>query len=126
MDIQPIKTDKDHKAALKQIELLFDAKPNTPEGDKLDILTTLVNAYEEEHYPIDFPDVVEALRYWMESRGLERKDLEKYIGTRARVSEILNRKRTLTLNMIRKLHDGLHIPADLLLKKSRDKHHSHR
>jgi HTH-type transcriptional regulator/antitoxin HigA len=117
MNIAPIKTEKDYKVALKEIERLFSAKPNTPNGDKLDILTTLVHSYEEEHYPIDFPDAVEALKYWIESRGLERKDLEKYIGTRARISEILNRKRDLTLNMIRKLHDELHIPAELLIKK---------
>jgi len=117
MNITPIKTEKDYEASLKEIEHLFNAKPNTPNGDKLDILTTLVHAYEEEHYPIDFPDAVEALKYWIESRGLERKDLAEYIGTRARVSEILNRKRNLTLNMIRKLHDELHIPAELLIKK---------
>lgn len=123
MNISPIKTDKDYKAALKEIESLFDAKPNTPDGDKLDILATLVDVYENEHYPVDFPDAVDALRYWMESRGLERKELEKFIGTRARVSEILTRKRSLTLNMIRKLHDGLHMPADLLIKKSKYQRH---
>jgi HTH-type transcriptional regulator/antitoxin HigA len=119
MNIKPIKTEKDYKATLREIERLFDAKPNTPKGDKLDILTTLVHCYEEEHCPMDFPDAVEALQYWIESRGLERKDLVACIGTRARISEILNRKRQLTLNMIRKLHDELHIPAKLLLKKSK-------
>jgi HTH-type transcriptional regulator / antitoxin HigA len=119
MKIIPIKTEKNYHLALQEIERLFDAKPNTANGDKLDILTTLVHVYEEEHYPIDFPDAVDALNYWMESRGLERKDLEEYIGTRARISEILNRKRELTLNMIRKLHDGLHIPAELLIKKNK-------
>lgn len=122
MKIKPIKTEKDYKASLKEIERLFNAKPNTPNGDKLDILTTLVHGYEEEHYPIDLPDAVEALRYWIESRGLERKDLILCIGTRARVSEILNRKRDLTLNMIRKLHDELHIPAELLIKRSKQHH----
>jgi len=117
-NIKPIKTKKDYRAALKEIEKLFDAKPNTPEGDKLDILVTLTEAYEEAHYPIDFPDAISALQYWMESRGLERKDLEPYIGTRARIAEILNHKRDLTLNMIRNLHDNLHIPAELLIKKA--------
>jgi HTH-type transcriptional regulator/antitoxin HigA len=119
MKITPIKTEKDYKVALKEIECLFDAKPNTPNGDKLDILTTLVRSYEEEHYPIDFPDAVDALHYWIESRGLERKDLIACMGTRARISEILNRKRELSLNMIRKLHDKMHIPAELLIKKSK-------
>jgi HTH-type transcriptional regulator/antitoxin HigA len=118
MNIHPIKTKKDYENTLKEIERLFDAKPNTPEGDKLDVLTTLVEAYENEHYPIDFPDAVTALCYWMESRGLERKDLEAYIGPRSRVSEILNRKRQLTLNMIRELHGGLHIPLELLFRRS--------
>jgi len=122
MKIKPIKTNKDYKAALKEIERLFNAKLNTPNGDKLDILTTLVHGYEEEHYPIDFPDAVDALNYWIESRGLERKDLEACIGTRARISEILNRKRELTLNMIRKLHGELYIPAELLIKKSKQRH----
>ena len=117
-NIKPIKTKKDYRDALKEIEHLFDAKPNTPDGDKLDILVTLTEAYEESHYPIDFPDAISALKYWMESRGLERKDLEPYIGTRARIDEILNYKRDLTLNMIRSLHDNLHIPAELLIKKS--------
>lgn len=121
MKISPIKTEKDYKAALKEIERLFNAKPNTPKGDKLDVLATLVREYEEHHYPVDFPDAVEALRYWIESRGLERKDLLLCMGTRARISEILNRKRDLSLNMIRKLHDELHIPAELLIKKSKQR-----
>ena len=124
MKITPVKTEKDYKVALKEIDRLFSAKPNTPNGDKLDILATLVQAYEEEHYPINFPDAVDALNYWIESRGLERKDLAECIGTRARISEILNRKRDLTLNMIRKLHDELHIPAELLIKKSKQRHHT--
>lgn len=119
MDIKPIKNDVDYQNALNEISHLFHADPNTPEGDKLEILTTLVQAYEDEYYPIDFPDAVDALNYWMESRGLERKDLQIFIGTRARVSEILNRKRELTLSMIRKLYEGLHIPAELLIKKSK-------
>ncbi len=118
MDIKPIKNELDYQNALEDISILFHATPNTAEGDKLEILTTLVQAYEDQHYPIDLPDAVDAINYWMESRGLERKDLEVFIGTRARISEILNRKRELTLTMIRKLNEGLHIPADLLIKKS--------
>lgn len=118
--IKPIKTKKDYENALKEIERLFHAKPNTPDGDRLDILVTLTQVYEESHYPIDFPDAIEALRYWMESRGLDRKDLEPYIGTRARIAEILGYKRDLTLEMIRKLHDNLHIPAELLIKRSKN------
>ncbi|MBA2649907.1 MAG: DNA-binding protein [Legionella sp.] len=112
MNIKPIKTELDYRRALDNISTLFDAEPNTPNGDKLDILTTLIQVYEEEHYPIDFPDAVDALNYWMESRGIERKDLQEFISTRARISEILNRKRELTLAMIRKLNEGLKIPAD--------------
>ena len=123
MKITPVKTESDYQAALKEIERLFNAKQNTPNGDKLDILTTLVREYEEQHYPIDLPDAVDALHYWIESRGLERKDLVSCIGTRARISEILNRKRGLSLNMIRKLHDELHIPAELLIKKSKQRRH---
>src|SRR5690349_13994434 len=100
-NIKPIKTKKDYQSALKEIERLFDAEPNTPAGDKLDVLVTLVEAYEEMHYPVDFPDAISALKYWMESRGLDRKDLEPYIGTRARIAEVLNHKRDLTLTMIR-------------------------
>jgi HTH-type transcriptional regulator/antitoxin HigA len=122
MNISPIKSEEDYKAALKEIDLLFKSKPNTPNGDKLDVLTILVQKYEEDHFPIDFPDAVSALQYWIESRGLERKDLISCIGTRARISEILNRKRELTLNMIRKLHAKLHIPAELLIKKNKVRH----
>ncbi|BCA93760.1 DNA-binding protein [Legionella antarctica] len=118
MNIKPIKTETDYQGAMNEISQLFDAEPNTTEGDKLEILTTLVQVYEEEHYPIDFPDAVDALNYWMESRGLQRKDLQVFIGTRARISEILNRKRELTLAMIRKLNEGLKIPAELLIKKT--------
>jgi HTH-type transcriptional regulator / antitoxin HigA len=122
MEIKPIKNETDYQNALDEISHLFDAEPNTSEGDKLDILTTLVQAYEDEHYPIDLPDAVDALNYWMESRGLERKDLQVFIGTRARVSEILNRRRELTLPMIRKLNEGLHIPVALLIKSSKNHH----
>lgn len=116
MDIRPIKTETDYEWALAEIEQLFDADLNTPEGDRLDVLVTLVEAYEDKHYSIPLPDPIEMIKYYMESRGLTRRDLEPYIGTRARVSEILNKKRPLTLNMIRKLHTGLGIPGDVLLQ----------
>jgi len=116
MDIKPIKTEKDYQAVLREIELLFNASPDTPDGDRLDILTTLVEAYEDEHYGIPLPDPIESIIYHIESRGLSRHDLEPYIGSRARVSEILNRKRALTINMIRRLHAGLGIPAETLIQ----------
>lgn len=132
MNIKPIRKNADYKAALEEIGKLLHAKKNTPLGDRLDILTTLVEAYEEKHHVIDFPDPVDALEYWMESRGLDRSDLEKYIGTRARVSEILNRKRRLTLEMIQRLNERLQIPAAILIKpiklssaKINAKHHRH-
>jgi HTH-type transcriptional regulator/antitoxin HigA len=115
MDIKPIKSERDYQRALKEIDKLMGAKANTPQGDRLDVLATLVTAWEEKHYPIDPPDPVEAIRFAMEQRGLTRRDLEPYIGSRARVAEVLNRKRSLTLAMIRRLHAGLGIPAEVLL-----------
>ena len=116
MDIRPIKTEADYQAALEEIERLFDAAPDTPEGDNLEILTTLVEAYEDKHYAIPLPDPIEAIRYHMESRGLSRRDLEPYVGSRGRVSEILNRRRPLSIEMIRRLHAGLGIPAEVLIQ----------
>jgi len=116
MDIKPIKTEADYQTALEQIEKLFDAAPDTPEGDLLEVLVTLVEAYEEKHYSIPKPDPIEAILYHMESRGLTRRDLQPYIGSRARVSEVLNRKRSLTMEMIRNLHKGLGIPAEILIQ----------
>ena len=116
MDIRPIRTPKDYEAALSEVEALFSARPGTPEGDRLDVLTTLIEVYEAEAEPIDVPDPIEMLLYVMESRGLSRRDLETYIGSRARVSEVLNRRRPLTLEMIRKLHQGLGIPAEVLIQ----------
>src|SRR3972149_968475 len=107
MDIQPIRTEADYDAALAEVERLFTAGPNTPEGNQLDVLTTLIDAYEAQTAPIPAPDPIEAIVYHLESRGLSRRDLEPYLGNRARVSEILNRKRSLTLAMIRPLHAGL-------------------
>ena len=116
MQIRPIKTRADHRAALKEIERLMDATPGTPAGDRLEILATLVDRYESVHESIAPPDPIEALVYQMESRGLTRRDLEPYLGSRARVAEVLNRRRTLTIEMIRKLHDGLWISANVLIQ----------
>lgn len=116
MDIRPIKTEADYQAALLRVEALMQAQPNTPEGDDLDILSTLIAAYEEQHYPILPPDPVEALMYWMETRDLTRRDLERLLGSRARVAEILNRRRRLSLEMIRRLHTELGIPAEILIQ----------
>jgi HTH-type transcriptional regulator/antitoxin HigA len=119
MDIKPIKTEQDYEAVLLEIGRLFDAQPDTPEGDRLEILTTLVEAFERKHFALPAPDPVEAIKYFMESRGLTRHDLEPLLGSRARVSEVLNRKRCLTLNMVRKLHSGLGIPAEALIQSCR-------
>jgi HTH-type transcriptional regulator/antitoxin HigA len=116
MDIRPIRNEEDYEAALAEIEQLFDAAQGMPEGDRLEVLVTLVEAYEDQHYSIPDPDPIEALYYYMESRDLSRKDLEPYIGSRARVSEVLNRKRPLTLGMIRRLNSGLGISADVLIR----------
>ena len=118
MNIKPIKTDADYRAALKEIESLMMAQPDTPDGEKLDVLVTLVEAYESKHYPLDLPDPVEAIKFEMEQKGLTIKDLEPMIGKSNRVYEILNRKRSLTLNMIRRLHQELNIPAESLIKPS--------
>lgn len=114
--IKPIKRQADYQAALKEIERLFEAESNTPQGDRLEVLTTLVEAYEEQHYALPLPDPVEAIQYYMERRGLTRRDLEPYLGRRGRVAEVLSRKRSLTLAMIRRLHEGLGIPAEVLIR----------
>lgn len=121
MDITPIKTKRDYHRALKEIEGLMDAKRGTPEGDRLDVLVTLVEAWEAKHYSIDLPDPVEAIKYHMEQKGLEPKDLIPYIGSRSRVYEVLNRKRPLTLKMVWRLHTGLGIPAESLIKVSEER-----
>ena len=115
MEIKPIKTDADHRAALMEIERLMDAEKDTADGDRLDVLATLVEAYEAKRFPIDPPDPVAAIEFRMEQRGLTRKDLEPMIGGRGRVSEVLSGKRALSLVMIRRLHEGLGIPAEALL-----------
>jgi len=118
MDIKPIKSERDYKKALKEVDLLFNAKFGTPDGDRLDVLTTLIEAYEAKHHPIGAPDPIEAIYFVMEQQGLKRKDLEQYIGGRSRVAEVLNYKRALTLSMIRKLHQALGIPAEVLIRES--------
>lgn len=116
VEVRPIRSEADYEQALAEIEQLFDAKPGTRKADRLEILTTLVKGYEEQHHSISLPDPVDAILYYLESRGLSRKDLEAYLGSRARVSEILNRKRPLSLAMIRKLHRSLGIPAEVLIQ----------
>ena len=116
MEIEPIKTKRDYLRTLKEIESLMAARRNTPEGDRLDVLVTLVEAWETKHYSLDLPDPVSAIRHHMEQNGLAPKDLIPYIGGRNRVYEVLNRKRALSLKMIWRLHKGLGIPAESLIK----------
>lgn len=120
MDIQPIKTEKDYGAALQLIEELWDSEEGTAEGDRLDILITLVDAYEQINHPIYPPDPVAAIEFHMDQNKLTRADLETYIGTRARVSEVLNRKRGLSIEMIRSLHEGLGIPLESLIARPKE------
>lgn len=116
MNIRPIRTEKEHEAALNEVERLFDASPNTPKGDRLEVLTTLIAAYEEKYHDIPLSDPVEVILYTLESRGLSRRDLEPIIGSPARVSEVLSRKRPLSIDMMRKLHSGLGITAEVLIR----------
>ena len=125
MDIKPIKTEADYDTALGRIEALMDAEKDTPEGDELDVLVTLVEAYEAKHHPIDPPDPVEAILFRMEQGGLDRKALEPYIGRSGRVSEVLNRKRPLSIDMIRRLWKGLHIPLESLIGSDKADRHQH-
>lgn len=120
-DLKPVRTEADYDAALAEIEHLWGAKSGTPEGDRLDVLATLVEAYEAKAYPMDTPDPVEAILFRMEQQGLSRKDLEPIFGTRNRTSEILNRRRGLSIEMIRQLHDRLGIPAEVLIRPSQIK-----
>jgi HTH-type transcriptional regulator/antitoxin HigA len=116
MNIRPIRTETDYQVALAEIERLFDATPGTPEGDRLEVLTTLVEAYEERKYDIPLPDPIDALRYHIESRGLSTHDLEQYFESSTILTEVLNRKRALSIEMIRQLHNGLGISADVLIQ----------
>ncbi len=120
MDIAPIRTKRDYRRALEEIDALMDATRGTSEGDRLDVLVTLVGAWEAQHYPMDLPDPVAAIKYHMEQQGLAPKDLVPYIGNRNRVYEVLNRKRPLTLKMVWRLHRGLGIPAESLIKVSEE------
>jgi len=116
MEIKPIKNARDYRLALKEIEGLMRARRNTPQGDRLDVLVTLVEAWEVKHYPLDLPDPIEAIKYHMEQKDLSPRDLIPFIGGRNRVYEVLARKRPLTLKMIQRLHEGLGIPAESLIK----------
>ena len=118
MKIQPIRNESDYDNAVATIERLWGAKPDTPNGDRLDVLMVLVEAYEAKHHPIDPPDPVEAIKFRMEQMNLTRKDLEPLIGPRGRVTEVINRRRPLSLTMIRKLHECLQIPLESLIRKS--------
>jgi HTH-type transcriptional regulator/antitoxin HigA len=115
MTIKPIKTERDYQKALKEIKRLWDVKPNSPKGDRLEVLVTLVEAYERKHYKVEPPDPVEAIKFRMEQLGLKSSDLAKILGGRSRVSEVLNRKRKLTVDMMRSLRKRLDIPAESLL-----------
>jgi HTH-type transcriptional regulator / antitoxin HigA len=116
--VRPIRTEADYDAALAETDALMDAEPGTPEGDRLDVLVTLIEAYEARHWPIEAPDPIDAIRVRMEQKGLLQRDLEPMIGSRARVSEVLGRKRALTLPMIRRLCRGLDLPADVLIQET--------
>ncbi len=116
MEIKPIKTDNDYNQALERLEIIFDAKNGTPEGDELEVLGILIDQYENEHFPIGMPDPIEAIKFRMEQMGYNQNDLANIVGLKSRASEILNRKRKLSLEMIRKLHKVLHIPTDVLIQ----------
>jgi HTH-type transcriptional regulator/antitoxin HigA len=115
MEIRPIKTEQDYKDSIKRVEELWGAKKDTPQGDELDLLVTLVESYEIKHYPIAPPDPVDAIKFRMEQMDLTKADMVKYLGSQSRVSEVLNRKRKLTLGMVKSLYRGLKIPAEILL-----------
>ncbi|NHM08060.1 helix-turn-helix domain-containing protein [Flavobacterium sp. CYK-4] len=116
MEIKPIKTEKDYNQALERLEEIFDAKKGSPEGDELEVLGILVDQYEKDHFPIDLPDPIEAIKFRMEQLGYNQTDLASIIGLKSRASEILNKKRKLSLEMIRQLHDRLNIPTDVLIQ----------
>jgi HTH-type transcriptional regulator/antitoxin HigA len=117
-EVKPIRSKADYERALAELERLWGAKSGTREGDRLDVLATLIDAYESQHFPMDPPDPIEAIKFRMEQQGLSRKDLEPLIGTRTRVAEVLNRKRNLSISMIRRLHKHLGISADVLIQPS--------
>jgi HTH-type transcriptional regulator/antitoxin HigA len=117
--VRPIRSKADYERALAEVEKLWGGKAGTPKGDRLDVLATLIDAYEAQHFPMDPPDPVEAIKFRMEQQGLNRKDLEEIIGSRTRIAEVLNRKRGLSIAMIRRLHDRLGISAEILIQPSR-------
>jgi HTH-type transcriptional regulator / antitoxin HigA len=118
-EMKPIRSNADHEAALEEVERLWGAKPGSQDGDRLDVLATLIDAYEAEHFPLDPPDPIEAIKFRMEQQNLTRRDLEEIIGSRTRIAEVLNRKRGLSISMIRRLHEHLGISADVLIRPSR-------
>src|SRR5258706_7259385 len=118
-EVKAIRSGSDYEAELKEVDGLWVAKAGTRDGDRLDVLATLIDAYESEHYPMDPPDPIEAIKFRMEQQGLTRRDLEEIIGTRTRIAEILNRKRGLSIGMIRRLHERLGISAEVLIRPSR-------
>ena len=118
-EVRPIRTKRDYEAALKEVERLWGAEIGTRDGDRLDVLATLIDAYEADHYPMDPPDPIEAIKFRMEQQGLTGRDLEEIIGTRTRIAEVMNRKRGLSIAMIRRLHERLGISADVLIRPSR-------
>jgi HTH-type transcriptional regulator / antitoxin HigA len=118
-EVRPIRTKRDYETALKEVERLWGAKAGTPDGDRLDVLATLIDAYETEHHPMDPPDPIEAIKFRMEQQGLTRRDLEEIIGTRTRIAEVLSRKRGPSIAMIRRLHERLGISAEVLIRPSR-------
>jgi len=117
MKLKVIKTKKDYNEALDRLEKIFDAKPGTAKGDELDLLSLLIDQYEKEHFPIEAPDPIEAIKFRMEQLGMKQTDLANTIGFKSRVSEVLNKKRKLTLDMIRKLHEELNIPTSILIQE---------
>ena len=116
MKIKPIKTESDYNQALQRLEIIFDAKNGSPEGDELEVLGILIDKYENEKFPISLPDPIEAIKFRMEQMGYSQNDLANIVGLKSRASEILNRKRKLSLEMIRQLHEKLHIPTDVLIQ----------
>lgn len=120
-DVKPIRSEADYEAAITEVGRLWGARSGTPKGDRLDVLATLIDAYEAEHYPIDPPDPIEAIKFRMEQQGLTRRDLEEIIGSRTRIAEVLNRKRSLSIAMIRRLNEQLGISAEVLIRPTRKK-----
>jgi HTH-type transcriptional regulator/antitoxin HigA len=119
IELKPIRTDADYETAMAQVEQLWGARSGTPDGDRLDVLATLIDAYEAVHHPMDPPDPIDAIKFRMEQQGMTRKDLESIIGGRGRVAEVLNRRRSLSIDMIRRLHDVLGISAEVLIRPTR-------